>query len=554
MNTYIEKFKTQLPLLRYCEGPGTQEDGIIRHLLDSLDLSSNYLVEFGQRSLGGGTLGRIAAERRSSLLNIDSEAIGDEERSPWNDGQKWILKKRSVSPLNINQIFDECDVPVSPAACVIDVDGMDYWCMLAILQKRRPSLLICEYNCHVPADVSASLSFNSSHQYKRDKNYGASLLALSQLGRDHGYQLIHVHGPLNLYFIPEESKQWNGFEQGLDLNSLTQDNLKSLSNTEGFYDSFHPGQRPSWYSAVEPSFNMPPWIRLDQIGEKIQTISIDEIKLSVYESDKGGDHYKQRSHKEDSVSPLWQLIRKRLMPEIVIDIGANYGFTANLLCSRLGAKKVIAIEPDPRLQTALQNNLDQIADDCNITIVQAAVSESDELVTSIGVNPVSTQDNRVIALNNWQQVIVPSIRLDKIFESLPTSSSLFIKSDTQGFDVSVIKSAFKELSRRKKWMLRCEFAPHWMESQGFSPICDLRWLCMNFHVFEAPLRTTWNSVFDEVFKRPIGPSQASCFVEYVKSLNHQSLGWVDLFLTPAASDLPNEVTAQLAVDEASLVN
>ena len=143
MNNYIEKFKSQLPLLRYCEGPGTQEDGIIRHLLGLLDLESNYFVEFGQRSLGGGTLGRIAHERQASLLNIDSEAIAEEERS-LADGQKWILKKRPVSPLNINQIFDECGVPGSPAACVIDVDGMDYWCMLAILQKRQPSLLICE--------------------------------------------------------------------------------------------------------------------------------------------------------------------------------------------------------------------------------------------------------------------------------------------------------------------------------------------------------------------------------------------------------------------------
>jgi len=132
MNAYIDKFRKQLPLLEYCSGPGTQEDGIIRHLLDLLDLKSNYFVEFGQRSLGGGTLGRIAHERQASLLNIDAEAIADEERLMANE-QKWILKKQSVSPLNINQIFDECGVPESPAACVIDVDGMDYWCMLAIL-------------------------------------------------------------------------------------------------------------------------------------------------------------------------------------------------------------------------------------------------------------------------------------------------------------------------------------------------------------------------------------------------------------------------------------
>ena len=111
------------------------------------------------------------------------------------------FKKQLVSPLNINLIFDECGVAETPAACVIDVDGMDYLCMLAILQKRQPYLQICEYNCHIPADTSASLSFTPNYQYKKNKDYGASLLALKQLARNYGYRLIHIHWPLNIYFI-----------------------------------------------------------------------------------------------------------------------------------------------------------------------------------------------------------------------------------------------------------------------------------------------------------------------------------------------------------------
>ena len=79
MNAYIEKFRTQLPLLEFCSGPSTQEDGIIEQLLSLLQLKSDYFVEFGQRCLGGGTLGRIASERQASLLNIDLEAIAGEE-------------------------------------------------------------------------------------------------------------------------------------------------------------------------------------------------------------------------------------------------------------------------------------------------------------------------------------------------------------------------------------------------------------------------------------------------------------------------------------------
>ena len=388
----------------------------------------------------------------------------------------------------------------------------------------------------MPASTSASLSFNPTHQYKKDKNYGASLHALNQLARTHGYRLIHIHGPLNLYFTREESKTWDGIEPGLVLTCLTDNDLETLSNVECFYDSFHRGQRPSWYEADAPNFDQPPWMRLDQIGETVQTIAIDEIKLSVYTSDKGGDHYRQRGHKEDSVSPLWRLIRHTLEPEVVIDIGANYGYTGALLSSRLGAKKLIAIEPDPRLSSILRDNLNQIETDREIVTIQAAVLNHGHCVAEIGINPVSTQDNRVVAQQNWQQAIVPLISLDSILESIPCSGRIFIKSDTQGFDVSVIRSGCRELSRRKEWMMRCDFAPHWMESQGFSPVSELEWLCVNFEVFEAPLRTSWNWRLEEALKRPIEASQASCFVEYVKTLNHRFMGWVDLYLVPHHSE------------------
>ncbi|TVS05300.1 MAG: FkbM family methyltransferase [Cyanobium sp. PLM2.Bin73] len=533
MNTYIEKNLESLPLLRFCSGPGTQEDGIISHLLDQLQPESKFLVEFGQRTLGGATLGRIAASRGFSLLNIDSEALQNEVRHPWNDNRKWILRKQSVGPLNINQIFDECEVPEAPAVCVIDVDGMDYWFMLAILQKRRPSLIICEYNCHIPANISASLAFNPDHQYQRNKDYGASLLALAELAESHGYRLIHIHGPLNLFFVPTQASRDLDCTIPDAIKCPSTEGLRQLADTELFYDSFHSGQRPSWFGACEPDSTASPWIRLAKIGEGISTISIDEIDLRVYSIDKGGGHYRQRGHKEDSVSPLWRLIRHRLSPDIVVDIGANYGYTASLLAKRLGAKKVIAIEPDPRLTGILKRNLKENIGELESVVIQAAVSQGTQCVSALGINPQSTQDNRVCAQHGWEQIVVPTISLNEILSSISDGRRVFIKSDTQGFDINVIKSGFEWLSQHAHWMLRCEFAPFWMESQGFSAVDELEWLCCNFRVCEAPLRIPWNSRLEEVFNRPLEASHALAFVDYSKSLNHDSLGWVDLYVFPS---------------------
>lgn len=531
MNCYIEKNLENLPLLRFCSGPGTQEDGIISHLLDQVQPECKFLIEFGQRTLGGGTLGRIAASRGFSLLNIDSEALQNEVRHPWDDDRRWNLRKQVVGPLNINQIFDECEVPRAPAACVIDVDGMDYWCMLAMLQKRRPDLIICEYNCHIPANISASLAFSPDHQYQRNKDYGASLLALVELAELHGYSLIHIHGPLNLYFAPTQASRNLGCTIPDSIKRPSVELLRQIADTELFYNSFHSGQRPSWFGATEPSIALP-WIRLNRIGESISTITIDEIDLSVYSIDKGGDHYRQRGHKEDSVSPLWRLIRHRFSPDVVVDIGANYGYTASLLAKRLGATKVIAIEPDPRLNGILNRNLKENIGELESVIIQAAVSQGSQCVSALGINPQSTQDNRVCAQHGWGRIVVPTISLNEVLSSISDGQRVFIKSDTQGFDINAIKSGFGWLSQHTDWMMRCEFAPFWMESQGFSDVDELEWLCCSFRVCEAPLRMPWNGRLEEVFNRPLEASHARAFVDYVKSLNHNNLGWVDLYVFP----------------------
>ncbi|UPM49176.1 FkbM family methyltransferase [Synechococcus sp. A10-1-5-1] len=532
MNEYINKFRNLLPLLNHCEGPGTMEDGIIRHLLDILDLKSNYFVEFGQRTLGRGTLGRIAREKEGGLLVIDSRAIKEEKIYPWNNSTEWTSRRCLVTPFNINNIFDECCVPEMPSACVIDVDGMDYWCMLAILQKRRPSLLICEYNCHIDLDIEATLAYNENHTYSHGKDYGASLLALKQLAERHSYRLVHIHGPLNAYFVAEELVDWNGFNETLSFERIKEQGISSISSTEMFYDSFHTGERPSWYGRKDPEPEKPPWFRLDQIGEEVEIVRIDELMIAVYARDTGGSHYKLRSHKEESVSPIWRLIRHSLKPNVLIDIGANYGHTAAMLSSRLAVQRIYAVEPDPRLAELIRDNLRQVGDRCDIRLIQAAISSCNEPVTLLGINPHSTQDNRVVKPKNWQEVVAPVISLDKIIAEVPLSSSMFIKSDTQGFDINVIRSGYRELTSRKKWMLRCEFAPDWIKSQGFDTVMELEWLCSSFRVFEAPLRTTWNARLNEVLNKTIEASQAYSFTEYVRSLNHNGKGWVDLYVLP----------------------
>ena len=56
-----------------------------------------------------------------------------------------------------------------------------------------------------------------------------------------------------------------------------------------------------------------------------------------------------------------------------------------LLSARLGAKKLIAIEPDPRLTSILRQNLNQVTDSRDVEIIQAAVLNRGECVIGLAL-------------------------------------------------------------------------------------------------------------------------------------------------------------------------
>ncbi len=75
-------------------------------------------------------------------------------------------------------------------------------------------------------------------------------------------------------------------------------------------------------------------------------------------------------------------------------------------------------------------NLNQVAANRETEIIQAALMNHEDCITRIGINPGSTQDNRVVAQQNLREAVVPTTSLDAILKSVPTSSRLFITLDT----------------------------------------------------------------------------------------------------------------------------
>ena len=265
-------------------------------------------------------------------------------------------------------------------------------------------------------------------------------------------------------------------------------------------------------------------------GEK--TINIKDISLIVDYSDSGGRAYASRTSHEEYVSPIYDEIASHLDPRLIIDVGANYGFTGLIFAKRFPNAKIVLVEASPHLCTFLQRNFER-NEIKNYEVVHAMCGKLENQTAQFSLNPNGSQDNRVIGLDGWRSIQVPTKSLGRIIDDTYTSGNIFIKIDTQGFEERVFSGAEDFLSEHNNWLIKSEFAPYWLISQGTNPLEFLRHLIANFIVIEAPARSRYKrDNLNKPFSEPLTINESENFLSYVVSLNDNNLGWCDLLIKP----------------------
>ena len=256
--TWSSRVEEIAPLFRYADDSRGGEQGVVASLfsLPALPTRAGFAVEFGQRNITSGTVGKLVAEQGWGALFMDSEAVSPRETQPAANGRTITLAQERIAPSNIDALFEKHGVPADLDCLVIDIDGLDYWVWDALSDRYSPSLVIVEFNSHVPYGVAATIARDESWSYRGTRDYGASLAALEALATRKGYRLIHVHGCWNLYFVRNEL----AFPEELTIKSpLSPPELALLTDTAACYDALCDGRRPSWWSAPTPDVSGPPW-------------------------------------------------------------------------------------------------------------------------------------------------------------------------------------------------------------------------------------------------------------------------------------------------------
>jgi hypothetical protein len=114
------------------------------------------------------------------------------------------IKKEFVTAENVNVLFEKYDVQQTFDLLSIDVNGNDYHIWKS-LTNYTPRVVVIEYNSQIPLNESSVIEYEPNFVWDGTDYFGASLLALVNLGKLKGYTLVGCDNDgVNAFFVQNE--------------------------------------------------------------------------------------------------------------------------------------------------------------------------------------------------------------------------------------------------------------------------------------------------------------------------------------------------------------
>jgi len=261
-------------------------------------------------------------------------------------------------------------------------------------------------------------------------------------------------------------------------------------------------------------------------------INFKNYQLFVDVNDKSGLSYDSKSSYEEINNKLYKEIKDKYNPDIIIDVGANYGFISIVLSTIFKASKIIMIEASSKLIEYIHCNM-KANNITNYELINAICAEIDNEERDFSFNPNGSQDNRVIGENNnWDTSKVATVSLEDIIKR-NKGNFYFLKIDTQGYEPNVFLGAEEFLLNNNNWIIKTEFAPYWLKSQGFEPKDFLKSLLDKYIVCESPNRITYKgNSLTSIINNKLKVDEIDDFLNYIVNYNRDERGWCDLYIFP----------------------
>jgi hypothetical protein len=188
-SVFLQKFRKDVTTQR-------GEDGIIEKIFEIVGATNRYCVEFGawDGKLYSSTWDLLNNHHWGGLLIEANEVKFAELEGAYCDNNQVATLNTLVEQegeASLDAILTRAGAPVDLDFLCIDVDGVD-WHIWNSLTEFLPRLIMIEFNPTVPNDIVFVQDDDAA------TNQGASLLALIELGKSKGYELV-------------ATTAWNGF-------------------------------------------------------------------------------------------------------------------------------------------------------------------------------------------------------------------------------------------------------------------------------------------------------------------------------------------------------
>ncbi len=265
-----------------------------------------------------------------------------------------------------------------------------------------------------------------------------------------------------------------------------------------------------------------------------ELIKFGESQLQI-DCSQGGGIYQTDSAWMEFHHPIYASIARILAPKLVVDIGANIGFSSVCFAKNFPATDIIAIEPNIHLAPLFKKNMELNSID-KYQLKNIAMGNSKEDLGFME-SPGFAVDGRIATENEASNYQVPQSTLSDLLSPFSDDFPVFIKIDTQGYDFKVLQGGDDFFRRNHNFLIRTEFAPAWIEKvDARGSRAFLSYLVENFDVVELPPTTFKNTDLIDTFKTPLVAQDIGQFDDYVRQRANFGKGYVDLLIKSKKCD------------------
>ncbi len=187
------------------------EDGIIQEIFKRIGEGRKTFCEIGcGNGLENNSTALLLKNWQGLWVEAETESLKNisAKFSELLRAGQLRLSDQFLTADNVVQIFLAHDVPKKLDFLSVDIDGMDYYLLEALLPHFHPRAIAVEYNAKFAPPIDCVVPYNPRFRWDYSDYFGASLTALTRLLNSQGYELVGCSlSGANAFFVDKSEIQ-----------------------------------------------------------------------------------------------------------------------------------------------------------------------------------------------------------------------------------------------------------------------------------------------------------------------------------------------------------